>query len=109
MTVTYGSKYTRTYRHSESKVLNVSYEPPDNWKRLGNIFISTLCMQYGVQLQVHILRQPNNKEYVINCWYKYLSRCRHSETKVFNVSYLPPDNIKDFQIHWDPRNTCNMM
>ena len=25
-----GSMYTRTYRHSESKVLKVSDEPPDN-------------------------------------------------------------------------------
>ena len=66
-------------------------------------------MQYGVKLQVNILRQPNNKEIYINCWYKYISRYRHSESKVFNVSYLPLDNIKDFQIYWDSRNACNMI
>ena len=63
-------------------------------------------------LQVNILRQSNNKNIRIlcdiNCGSKNIKTYRHSESKVLNVSYLPPDNITDFQIYWDSFYAFNM-
>ena len=44
----------------------------------------------------------------INCGSKNIKTYRHSESKVLNVSYLLPDNIKDFQIYLDSFYACNM-
>ena len=110
-----GSKNINRYTQAESKVLNISYLLPDNIKT-PDLLRFTWLMQYVSQLhaicqyvsQLHAIclstsyLKTNKKKkritYDINFWSSYTSTYRHSENKVFNVSYLPPDNIKDFQI-----------
>ena len=95
-----GCKYISTYRHSESKVLNISYLQPDDMK---DSKLSEIHIMHAIFLQVPILRQPNNKDIImvcdVNCGSKYISTYRHPERKILNVSYEPPAIWEDSQIY----------
>ena len=81
--------------------MKVSYSLFDNIKD-SQIYKDShdACNMEKSFLQVDILRQWRKKEIRIICYInsgsKYIRKYRHSESKLFNVSYLPPDNI-----HWD--------
>ena len=81
-----------TYRHSENNVSNVPFLLGDNIKDSKYIDIHVMhaiCILKTIKQKKRIICE-------INCGSKYISTYRHSESKVFNVSYLPPDNIKTF-------------
>ena len=65
--------------------------------------------RYAFNMDVYF-KQVHNKKILfdIKCGSKCISKYRHSECKILNVSYSLFDNIKDSQIYKDSHDACNM-
>ena len=98
-----GYKYISTYRNSENKILNASYLLPENMKEFKYIDIydmHSIWTEISYKFLFKDKQKKKKKKKIriicdINCGSKYISTYRYSEREVLNVSYLPPDNIKD--------------